>query len=173
MLLGAQEADGIVDDQISLYVFREVAAGDKFQSGGRSYHVIFFDQVGSFEVPVSITRKGRSWKHPVDIRAGGFGIEVLSPLVKGNAPRVRYADLVDTLQLVTLGLIAVKAPICRANRAVGSFYVGMQKHPFSHVDRTAFICGKCRNRMVCVMIIKSTQENFFSIGFVVFILIDQ
>ena len=133
--------------------------------------MVFFNQVRAFEIAISIARKRRARQHPVDIWTGGFCIEVLSPTVKGNAPRVGDAHLVDTLQLVTLGFIAVKSSICSTHGAIRSFYVGMEEDPFCHVDCPTFICSKGRDGMVGVVVIKSTEENFFAVCLIVSIFI--
>ena len=45
VLLGAQEADGVVDEQVALDLVREMATGDELQSTGRAHTVCVFDQV--------------------------------------------------------------------------------------------------------------------------------
>ena len=54
VLLGTQKSDGIVDDQIALNILWKMAARNKLHAGGWAHHVVFFDEVGPFEVSISI-----------------------------------------------------------------------------------------------------------------------
>ena len=135
--------------------------------------MVFFNQVRAFEIAIAIARKGRARQHPVDIGTGSFCVKVLSPTVKGNAPRVGDAYLIDPFQLVALGFVAVKSSIGSSHRTIGSFHVGVKEHPFGHVDCPTFICSKGRDGMVGVVVIKSTEENFFAVCLIVSIFIDE
>src|SRR5690606_28942133 len=88
MLLGSQETNGIVDQEIALHLIWEMATGYKFQPRGRSHTVIRFDQAPRRVGVNTIARFYRSRHHPTDIWTGSFRIEILSPFIEGNAPRI-------------------------------------------------------------------------------------
>ena len=61
VLLGAEEADGVVEEEVALDVIWEVATGDELESGGGADALFFLDDAGGLGgelaiVDVDITR---------------------------------------------------------------------------------------------------------------------
>src|SRR5690625_4986791 len=64
-----------------------------------------------------------------------------------------------------LSALSTKTASGSTNRPVRGFNVGVQKHPFTHIDCAGRICGISTMGMMGVVIIKPAQNQFAGISF--------
>ena len=69
MLLHAKEADGVIDQEITLDLVRKVAAGDEFEARRRPNAMGVFNQVVGFVSRKSIAGLDGARHHPPDVRS--------------------------------------------------------------------------------------------------------
>ena len=105
------------------------------------------------------------------VGAGGDQKEVLSPLVEGDAPRIRDVGLHGSLQPLPLGVVAEKSAVDAANGAVGGFHVGMMEKAFAHKKGAGRIGAKGAGGVVRVVGVKTGQHNLPGIGSSIAILV--
>src|SRR5690606_977068 len=157
MLFGTQKADGIIDQEIALYIVWEMSTGNEFQSGSRSHAMGVLDQVKGFMGCFPIARQHCSGKHPANVRSGCLCEKRLSPMIESNAPGVGNGQLSCTFQFAPTGRKTIKPTVGSPHGTVGCLYVGMQKNPFSHVNRPRGIGTKRVNIMVRIVVVKTTH----------------
>src|SRR5690606_4278207 len=133
--------------------------------------VLFLDEVYRLVCSHTIARLNSSGKHPPHVGAGGFCKDLLSPVIESNTPGVGYRKLRGALEVFALGTVPVKTTVCSPHGAVWRLDIGMQKGALAHVDGPGGIRSISTVCMVCIMIIKSTEQDITSVGFVIAICI--
>jgi len=111
MLFGAEEADGVVEEEVALDLIREVAAGDDFESGGGADALRFLDDGGWFWGELAVVDFDRAGGHPVEVGVGGFEEEGLAEVIEGDAPRIGDGEAGGAFEVVTLGGVAEEAAV--------------------------------------------------------------
>src|SRR5690606_20839266 len=164
MLLGAQETNGIVNQNISLNLFRKMPARDKLQSGGGPDPVFLFNQIKRFMGSDAIPRFYGPWHHPAHVRAGSLRKKILTPIIRGYTPGIRNGQLRGTFQVMSLWVVPIEAAIGAPDGTVRRFHIGVEKHTFPHVNRTRWIRRVGAVCMMGVMVVKAAQKNLPAIG---------
>src|SRR5690606_1634613 len=158
VLFHTQESNGVVDQEVSLNLIRKMPAGDKFETRGRSYLVILFDQIKRFVIGVTVKRNHRAGHHPANSWPGSFGEETLAPVVESDPPGIGDRKLGDAVEFMQLGCVPVKSPVGPSDCTVGSFDIGVEENYFPHINRSGWISGVCTMRMMGIVVIKTTHQ---------------
>src|SRR5690606_3078224 len=115
VLFDPEEADGISKQKIALTVVREMAGRDDFKAGGGPDGRTVWDEIWSRRCLAAVCRLYRNGQHPTHAGAGSVQEKILAPVVKGDAPRVRDAELGGALELGALRAEAVKSAVDAAD----------------------------------------------------------
>jgi len=159
MLFGPRKANSVIMSLSPCNFIREVAAMDEIPILDVDDHLGFRSSWGPFVIGITISDgQSWSWKHPVTLPRG-FCVEILSPVIKSNSPRVWDIHWLTRLEADGAEVDTVKNPhSCTNWTHKMSHRLECKNYAFSHVDRSGIqsVC-EGRNRVVCIMIIKSTQ----------------
>jgi hypothetical protein len=167
VLFGAEEADGVVEEDVALDLIGEVAAGDEFESGGGADALAFFEDARRFGGELAVVEIDGAGSHPVEVGVGGFEEKGLAVAIEGGAPGVGDGEAGGAFEVVALGRVAEEAAIGTADGAVGGFDVAVEEGAFAHVDGAGGIGAEGADDVVGVVIIESAEDDFADVGFVV------
>ena len=173
MLLGAEEADGVVNKEVALDVVREVTAADELQAGGRTDHLGLWDEIARQRGELAEGYLHGTRREPADVRVGGVREEVLAIGVEGHAPRIRDAQAGGALELTALGRIAEPAAVGAAFDPIGGLDVAMQEGALPHVKGARGVGLEGMDGVVGVVVVESAQDDLTGVGLAVAVRIAQ
>jgi len=167
MLFGAEEADGVVEEDVALDLIGEVAAGDEFESGGGADPLAFFEDTRGLWSELTVVEIDRAGSHPMEIGVGGFEKEGLAVVIEGGAPGVGDGEAGGALEVVALRAVAEEAAVGTADGAVGRFDVAVEEGAFAHVDGAGGVGTEGADDVVGVVVVEAAEDDFADVGFVV------
>lgn len=167
MLFGAEETNGVVEEDVALDVIGEVSAGDKFESGGGADAVVFFEDAGWFGSELAVVDIDGTGSHPVEVGVGSFEEEGLAKVIESGAPWVGDGEAGGAFEVVALRAVAEEASVRATDGAVGGFDITVEEGAFAHVDGAGGVSTEGADDVVGVVVVETAQDDFADIGFVV------
>ena len=86
---------------------------------------------------------------------------------KGDAPGIGNGKPHASLEMTARRIVAEEAAVRTADRPVGGFDVAVQKGPFPQVDGTGGVGTKGGDRVMGIVVVETTKDDFLLIGPVV------
>ena len=167
VLLRAEEADSVVDNQIALNVIGEMAAADEVQAGGWTDLLGIRNEVRWQRSKFTKRYPQGRWGHPADIGIRGIRKEVLAISIEGNAPRIRNTHAQGAFKLLTLRGVTEEATVGAPLHAIRRFDVAMEERPFGHVERARRVGPEGADGVVRIMVVEPAKDDLRAIGLTV------
>ena len=164
VLLGTEEADGVVDQDVALDVIREMAAADELEAGGGTHHLGLGHEILRQGGELAEGDLQGRRREPADVRIRSIGEEVLAIGVEGHAPRIRDAQASGALKLTLLRGITEPAAVGAALDAIRGLDVAMEEGAFAHVERAGRIGLESMDRVVGVMVVETAEDDVGLVG---------
>ena len=173
VLLGAEEADRVVDQDIALDVVGEVAAAHELEAGGRADHLGLGHEVGRERGELAEGHAERGRGHPAQVGVGSVREEILTVGVEGDAPRIGDAHAGGALELTALRGVAEEAAVRAAFDAVGGLHVAMEERTLGQVEGARGIGPEGADRVVRVVVVEAGQHDLGAVGLPVAVRVAQ
>ena len=164
VLLGPEEADGVVDQDVALHVVGEVAAADELEAGGRTDHLGLGHEVGRKRGELAERHAQRGRGHPAQVGVGRIREEILAEGVKGDAPGIGDAHAGGALKLAALGRVAEEAAVGAAFDAVGGLDVAVQERALGQVEGAGRVGPEGADRVVRIVVVEAAQDDLGAVG---------
>ena len=153
MLLGSEEADVVVNQNVSLHLIGEVPTGYELHPGSRA-DLVGLQDAGSLHIgPVACL--DHAGEHPGKACARGVEEEVLTVVVKSQSPWVGYAKLGVSDDGLFLRAVTVEAPVGCPLRTECGFDVTMEENALTHDESSRRIGAKSGDGMVGIVVVEA------------------